>query len=145
MRGGKRSQVHLEGSLLRHLWRPYGGKVSCKEDYESGLFLANHATRRRRFHQEMWQLLEVWERPKDSRGKDNYHLFTMTIRTMGNWHHVAPTTRKEASKIFARLYWLLHKVGGGRGLCHDHISKGTKFCMEKHCVQVRDPTGDRLE
>ena len=27
---------------------------------------------------------------------------------------------------------------------HDHRSKGLKFCMEKYCMQVRDPTNNHL-
>ena len=53
-------------------------------------------------------------------------------------------TRKEAIKILTYRYRLLYEMGGGRSTSHDHKSKGTKFCMEKYCVQVRDPTNDHL-
>ena len=45
-----------------------------------------------------------------------------------------PATRKETDEIPAHRNLLLHKVGGSRSSCNNHRNKGTKFCMEKHCL-----------
>jgi len=73
------------------------------------------------------------------RREDDDHNLTLAICIMGDRHHGASATRKEASKVLTRRYRLLHEVGGSRSISHDHRSKGTKFCMEKYCMQVQDP------
>ena len=130
----RRSQVCSgRGSRGRLRWS-HGGKVTCKKDHEGRLFLAYNATRRSRFRQKMWQLPKVCKRPANPRREDDDHFFTLTICTMGNWHYGPFTTRKEASKVLTRLYWLLYEMGGGRSTDYNHRSKGTKFCTEKYCM-----------
>ena len=140
----RRSQVCSRRGSRGYLRWSHGSKVPRKKDHESRLFLAHNVTRRSRFHQEMWQLPKVWKHPASPRREDDDHYFTLAIYTMGDWHHGASTTRKEASKVLTHRYQLLYEVGGGKSTSHDHRSKGTKFCMEKYCMQVQDPTDNHL-
>ena len=36
-------------------------------------------------------------------------------------------------------------MGVGKSTSHDHRSKCTKFCVEKYCIQVRDPINDHSD
>ena len=140
----RRSQVCSGRCSRGHLRWSQGSKVPRKKDRESRLLLAHNAIGRSRFRQEIWQMPKIWERSTSPKREDDDHIFTLAICIMGNWHYRAFATKKEASKILTRHYRLLHEVGGGRSTSHDHRSKGTKSCMEKYCLQVRDPIDDHL-
>ena len=142
MRREGRGQIRPRGSTPRGLRRSYGGEVTGQENHKDGLLLAHNATRCNRVYEEVWQLPEIWERSTSSRWKDDDHFLTLAVRTMGNRHYGSPTTRKKTNEIPVRRNWLLHKMGGSRSSCNNHRNKGTKFCMEKHCLQVRDSKDD---
>ena len=141
-RGG-RSQIRPGGSARRGLRRPHGGKVTCQEDHEDRLLLAHDSTRCNRVCEEVRQLLEIWECLTSSRQKDDDHFLALAVRTVGN-HYGSPATRKETNEIPTRCNWLIQKVGGSGSFCNNHRNKGTKFCMEKHCLQVRHTKDDHL-
>ena len=131
-----RSQVCFGSGARGSLQWSHGGKVSRQKDHKGRLFLAPNATRHGRFHQKVWQLPKVWKCPTSPRRENDDHFFTLAICTMGDWHYRPPTTRKETSKVLTHRNRLLHEVGGGRSTGNNHRSKGTKFCMEKYCMQV---------
>ena len=79
-----------------------------------------------------------------SRRENDNHFFTLDICTMGDRHYGPPTTRKEVSKVLTCRNRLLHEMGRNRSTGNNHRSKGTKFCIEKYCMQVRDPKDNHL-
>ena len=138
MHRGGRSQIRLGGSTQRGLRSSHGGEVTGQEDHEDGLLLAHDATRCSKVYEEVWQLPEIWERSVSSRRKDDGHFLTLAVCTMGNWHYGSPATRKETDEIPICHNWLFHKMDGSGSSCNNHRNKGTKFCMEKNCLQVWD-------
>ena len=78
------------------------------------------------------------------KGENDNHFFTLAICTMGDQYYRPLTTGKKASEVFTRHNRLLHKMGGSRSTSNNYRSKGTKFCLEKYCMQVRDPKDDHL-
>ena len=144
MHRGGRGQIRPGRSTRRDLWRSHGGKVIGQEDHEDGLFLTHDATRRSRIREEVWQLLEIRERSASSRWTNDDYFLTLVVRTMGDRHYGSPAIGKKIDEIPARHNWLLHEMGGSRSSCNNHKNKGTKFCMEKQCLQVRDFKDDHF-
>ena len=141
----KKSNVFWKRCLTWGLWRSYGNKIPCQKDHDGRLFLAFNGTRRSRFHQKMWQLPKVWKRPISPKRENDDHFLTLAIRTMGDRHYGPSTLGKEGSEILSHRNRLLHEMDRSRSSGNNHRSKVTKFCMEKYCVQVRDPKDDHLK
>ena len=87
---------------------------------------------------------KVWECLTSPWGKNDDHLLTLAICTIGDQHHGPPTTRKKIDEVPTRCDRLLHEVGQSKGSCNDHRGKGTNFCMEQYCLQVQDTKDDHL-
>ena len=140
-----RSQIRPGRSTRGSLRRPHGGKVPCQEDHEGRLLLAEDATRRSRFCEEVWQLPKVRKCSTSPRRKDDENLLALAIRTIRDGHHGSFTTEKKTNEVPTRRNWLLHKVDRIGSPCNNHRSKGTKFCMEKYYLQVRDTQNDHIK
>jgi len=70
-------EVH-EGICEDHLGvRPLVGKIIM-----AGYFWPRC---RKKWRNSLGNVIEVWERPMNSRGEDEDHSFTMAICIMGNW------------------------------------------------------------
>ena len=68
----------------------------------------------------------------------------MAIFHLGDWHRWSTFLREETSYVTAGLYWLLHQIGWNRAIGSDHRRQDTEFCLEEHCLQVRNPKDDHF-
>lgn len=49
----------------------------------------------------------------------------------------------EATTLLARNYWLLHKVGGGKGIRPDYGKRSARFRVEVHHLSTQSPLWNR--
>ena len=100
--GGGRDQIRSRRGTRRSLQRPHRGKIPRLKDHKGMIFLAYYATRRSEFREKMWQLSKVWKCPTTPRGKNDDHLLTLAIRTVGDRHNRPPTSGKETDEVSTR-------------------------------------------